>query len=67
MANQEYIVHWNLATIAVALGRHDQALDHLESALKDREPTLLLLRSFPLFEAVSRHRRFKALLRAIGA
>jgi DNA-binding winged helix-turn-helix (wHTH) protein/tetratricopeptide (TPR) repeat protein len=65
MARNEYVVYWNLALVAVGLGLHDEALDYLEKALEQREPTLLLLRTFPFFDAISRQRRFKSLLRAI--
>ena len=65
MARSEYVVYWNLALVAVGLGLHDEALDYLEKALEQREPTLLLLRTFPFFEPISRQRRFKSLLRAL--
>jgi DNA-binding winged helix-turn-helix (wHTH) protein/Tfp pilus assembly protein PilF len=65
MARSEYVVYWNLALVAVGLELHDEALDYLEKALEQREPTLLLLRTFPFFEAISPQRRFKSLLRAI--
>jgi len=66
MSRREYVVCWNLATIAVGLGRYDEALDFLEKALADREPTMPLLRSLPWFEAISSQLRFKSLLRAIS-
>jgi DNA-binding winged helix-turn-helix (wHTH) protein/Tfp pilus assembly protein PilF len=66
MGRREYVVCWNLATVAVGLGRYDEALDYLEKALEEREPTLLLLRSYPWFEAISKQHRFKSLLRAIA-
>lgn len=67
MAREEYVVGWNLASVAVALGKHEEALAHLEKALEEREPVLMLLRTFPWFEPISRERRFKALLRAVAA
>jgi DNA-binding winged helix-turn-helix (wHTH) protein/Tfp pilus assembly protein PilF len=65
MSRNEYVVYWNLAVVAVGLGLHDEALDYLEKALEQREPTLLHLSTFPFFEAISRQRRFKSLLRAL--
>jgi tetratricopeptide (TPR) repeat protein len=65
MARTEHIVGFNLATIAVGLGKLEEALDHLEEALKRREPALLMLRSLPWFGPIAGRSRFKALLRAI--
>lgn len=65
MATTEHIVGFNLATIAVGLGRLEEALEHLESALKRREPALLMLRGLPWFGPIAGRSRFKALLRAI--
>jgi DNA-binding winged helix-turn-helix (wHTH) protein/Flp pilus assembly protein TadD len=65
MARTEHIVGFNLATIAVGLGKLEEALEHLEEALKRREPALLMLRSLALFGPIASRSRFKALLRAI--
>ncbi len=65
MARTEHIVGFNLATIAVGLGKLEEALEHLEEALKRREPALLMLRSLPWFGPIAGRSRFKALLRAI--
>ena len=65
MARTEHIVGFNLATIAVGLGKLEEALEHLEEALKRREPALLMLRSLPWFAPIAARSRFKALLRAI--
>ncbi len=64
-ARTEYVVGFNLATVAVGLGRLDEAIEHLEQALAKREPALLMLRSLPWFEPIARRSRFKVLLRAI--
>jgi DNA-binding winged helix-turn-helix (wHTH) protein/Flp pilus assembly protein TadD len=65
MTRTEYVVGFNLATVAIGLGRLEEALEHLEAALKRREPTLLMLRSLPWFEPIAQRSRFKALLRTI--
>ncbi len=65
MARTEFVVGFNLATVAVGLGRLEEALDHLERALKVREPALLMLRSLSWFEPIAQRSRFKAILRAI--
>jgi DNA-binding winged helix-turn-helix (wHTH) protein/Flp pilus assembly protein TadD len=65
MSRTEYVVGFNLATVAVGLGRLQEALDYLERALAKREPALLMLRSLPWFGPIAQRARFKALLRAI--
>ena len=65
MARTDYVVGFNLATVAVGLGRLEEALEHLERALKEREPALLMLRTLPWFGPIEQRSRFKAVLRAI--
>lgn len=65
MARTEFVCGFNLATVAAGLGRLEEALDHLESALAKREPALLLLRSLPWFASIERRARFKELIRAV--
>ena len=65
MARTEYVVGFNLATVAVGLGKLEEALEHLEDALRKREPALLMLRSLPWFGPIAQRSRFKAVLRAI--
>ncbi|HMF28943.1 MAG TPA: winged helix-turn-helix domain-containing protein, partial [Candidatus Cybelea sp.] len=57
MARTEHVVGFNLATVAVGLGRLEEALDHLERALAHREPALLMLRSLPWFEPIAARAR----------
>jgi DNA-binding winged helix-turn-helix (wHTH) protein/Flp pilus assembly protein TadD len=65
LARTEYIAEFNLATIAVGLGRLDEALAHLERGLRKREPAMLMLRSLPWFEPIAQRARFTDLLRTI--
>lgn len=65
MARTDYVVGFNLATVAVGLGRLEEALEHLERALKEREPALLMLRTLPWFGPIAQRSRYKAVLRAI--
>lgn len=65
MARTEHVVGFNLATVAVGLGRLEEALDHLERALAHREPALLMLRSLPWFEPIAARARFKAIVGTI--
>lgn len=65
LARTDYVVGFNLATIAVGLRRFDEALNHLQWGLQRHEPALLMLRSLTWFKPITHHPRFKALLRAI--
>lgn len=65
MTKTEYVAAFNLAMIAVALGRTEEALDHLNVAVRRREPALLSLRSLRWFEPIAHHPRFKEVERAI--
>ncbi len=66
MARTDFVVGFNLATVAIGLGRLEEALAHLEHGLQKREPAMLMLRTLPWFEPIAQRVRFKALLRAIG-
>jgi DNA-binding winged helix-turn-helix (wHTH) protein/tetratricopeptide (TPR) repeat protein len=65
LARTEFVVSFNLAMIAIALGRVDQAFGYLERALEQREPALLLLGGLPWFATIAHRTRFKALVQAI--
>ncbi len=65
IARTDYVAGFNLATIAVGLGRIEEALAHLERGVKEHEPALLMLRSLPWFGPLEQRSRFKAVLRAI--
>ncbi len=65
LARTEFVVSSNLATVAVALGRIDQAFAYLERALEQREPALLLLRGLPWFQTIAHRARFKTFMQAI--
>jgi serine/threonine-protein kinase len=65
MARTEFVVGFNLATVAVGLGKFDEALEHLERALAKREPALLMLRSLPWFGPIAQRARFKSVLSSI--
>jgi DNA-binding winged helix-turn-helix (wHTH) protein/Flp pilus assembly protein TadD len=67
LARTEYVVEFNLATVAIGLGMLDEALAHLERGLQKREPAMLMLRSLPWFEPIEQRARFKALLQTIWA
>lgn len=66
MAGTDYVVYWNLAIVAAGLGRSEEALSYLESAYRQRETTLVFLKSMPWFESVAGDPRFRALLHGVG-
>jgi DNA-binding winged helix-turn-helix (wHTH) protein/lipoprotein NlpI len=66
MAATDYVVRWNLAIVAIGLGRLEEAMAYLETAYEQREATLPFLKSLPWFEPISGSRRFRDLLRKIG-
>jgi DNA-binding winged helix-turn-helix (wHTH) protein/Flp pilus assembly protein TadD len=66
LARTHYVVFWNLAIVAVGIGRCEDTLAYLEMAYAQHEPTLPFLRSLPWFEPVARDDRFTKLLAKIG-
>jgi tetratricopeptide (TPR) repeat protein len=59
MSRAQYVVHWNLAIVSLAIGRTEDSLDHLQRAWADREPAVLFLRSRPWFKAIAHCEAFK--------
>ncbi len=66
LAHTDYVADWNLAVVAVGIGRNDDALAHLETAYERHEATMPFLRSLRWFEPIARTERFTGLLRKIG-
>jgi hypothetical protein len=62
-----YVAFSSLAIVAAGLGRHDEAVSHLEKALEEREPALAFLKSLPWFAETGRSPRFQAIVRAVDA
>lgn len=65
-ARTEYVTFWNLATVAVGIGKLDEAMALLQKALAVREPTLHLLKSLPFFKPIAHRDAFRNILRAVG-
>lgn len=66
IATTEYVSSWNLAIVAVALGRREAALAHLEQALIEREPALPFLKTLPWFGQLADQPRFQAISSSLG-
>jgi len=63
----EDLSHVEYAAAYVGLGRHDEALDHLERAYEARDPGLAGLGSDPLWDPLRGEPRFQRLLRRLRA
>ncbi len=55
-----------LAAIQAVLGRPDEALGFLESAVAERCPQLVIAIRYPFFAALRTHPRFVAVLNGMG-
>lgn len=65
-ARKTYVPPSHLALIETALGNHDQAFAHLESALSVRDARLALLKIDPMWDDLRSDPRFDAILRRMG-
>ena len=58
--------HFERASILVALGEHERALDHIEGAVETREPHVLTVSVSPLFDSLHAYGRFQRALKKLG-
>jgi serine/threonine-protein kinase len=61
-----YIPSVYLSLLPVVLGHHDEAMAHLDQALKDRDPLLVVMRHWPIIEPIRDNPRFKELMKSVG-
>jgi TolB-like protein/DNA-binding winged helix-turn-helix (wHTH) protein/Tfp pilus assembly protein PilF len=57
---------YSVATICIAAGERDQAIEWLARALKERDPMLVAVRSDPAFDPLRGDARFVRVLRQVG-
>jgi tetratricopeptide (TPR) repeat protein len=62
LAVREYVSPVSIAYIYAALGEKDAAFTHLRSAVEDRDPNLLGLKSNPAFDSLRSDPRYTELL-----
>jgi serine/threonine protein kinase/tetratricopeptide (TPR) repeat protein len=62
LAGREYVSPVSIAYIYAALGEKDSAFTHLRTAMEDRDPNLLGLKSNPAFDSLRSDPRYTALL-----
>jgi TolB-like protein/Flp pilus assembly protein TadD len=61
-----YVSAWGLATIHARLGETSEALDWLERAFDERDPSIVWLKVHPRFDTLRGAPRFASLLRRLG-
>ena len=64
-ARGERVSEAEKAMIAVGLGQHDDALQHLEAAVQDRDPALATLRSYAVWDPLRSDPRFQEVVRGV--
>ena len=64
-ARGEHVSEAEKAMIAVGLGQHDDALQHLEAAVQDRDPALATLRSYRVWDPLRSDPRFQDVVRGV--
>lgn len=64
-ARGEHVSEAEKAEIAVGLGQHDDALQHLEAAVQNRDPALVTLRSNAVWDPLRSDPRFQDVVRGV--
>jgi serine/threonine-protein kinase len=62
-AEREYVPPYDLAVVSLGLGKTERTLEYLEQAYNERGPWMPFLNLNPLFNSLSGHPKFQALLR----
>jgi TolB-like protein/Flp pilus assembly protein TadD len=65
-SQQTYVSAYYLALVYAGMGMPDQVFEHLESAIEERQPYLVLLNVEPQFLGLRADSRFQAIVRRIG-
>ncbi len=65
LSQTKYVSAEDLATIALGLGKHEQSLQYLEQAYKERSPWLPFLSMNPIFSSLKENVKFQALLKKL--
>ena len=64
-ARGEHVSEAEKAAIAVSLGQHDDALQHLDAAVQNRDPALVTLRSNAVWDPLRSDPRFQDVVRGV--
>ena len=65
-ATQEYVSAYSLALVYAGLGMRDRVIEHLDKAIDECQPYLILLKVEPPFLSLHSDTRFQQVLRRIG-
>ncbi len=65
-AATSYVQSSQLGIARAALGDLDGGMAHLERAVDEHDPSMMMVRTFPMFAPFRAHPRFRALLRTAG-
>ncbi|UCC74139.1 MAG: tetratricopeptide repeat protein [Gemmatimonadota bacterium] len=65
-SNREYVSPFGLAAVHLGLGEIDETLDFLEEAFEERNPNLMSLHYYPLWDDLRSDPRFIALVESVG-
>jgi len=63
---REGVVDTHIATIYVALGEKEKAIESLEEAFREKAPDLQWVKADPVFASLNDEPRFQALMKKIG-
>jgi DNA-binding winged helix-turn-helix (wHTH) protein/tetratricopeptide (TPR) repeat protein len=66
MSSTNYVGHWNVALSAIGIGEEEEAMQRLERAFEEREPSMVFLKNLHWFTKIEKNARFKTLLHDIG-
>ena len=66
MSSTNYVGHWNLAISAIGTGEEEEAMQRLERAFEEREPSMMFLNNLHWFTKIEQSARFKKLLTDVG-
>jgi TolB-like protein/Tfp pilus assembly protein PilF len=58
----KYVPEYDMATLSVGLGNHEQAMQHLEHAYKNHEPWMPFIGMNPLFDSLKNKKLFQELI-----
>jgi len=61
-----YVQSSVLALAHAALGELDVGMSYLARAVEEHDPSMMMVRTFPMFAAFRKHREFRSLLRKAG-
>jgi tetratricopeptide (TPR) repeat protein len=65
-AKEIYIPSVYLSLLPIVLGHHDDAIHHLEQAIEDRDPLLIIMRHWPNVDSLRGDVRFQNVMKIVG-